>query len=136
MKLFSFLLILISTTAMATADLSTYHAPEDLKNIYVQPLGSNKHSSEFIIFIRDEVKPHYHQHHTELIYVIEGEAVLNLNSTKQIIKPGDFIKIEEGNVHSVSVTSPIPLKVLSVQTPEFFGKDRVYIAEEGKSNDK
>lgn len=68
-----------------------------------------------------------HQTHTELVYVIEGEGVFRLDDTKQIIKSGDFIRINKGVIHSVIVTSETPLKVLSIQTPKFEGKDRVFI---------
>jgi quercetin dioxygenase-like cupin family protein len=126
----SFLLIFIilnltnNTTVKASADLSVYNAPE---NIHITPIGSSETASEFVIFIRNEVKAHFHKTHTELIYVLEGEGVFRLGETKQIIKPGDFIRINKGLVHSVMVISPKPLKVLSVQTPKFEGNDRTFI---------
>lgn len=120
-------LSMVTLYASAGTDLSTYTAPDDLKNIHVQPLSTSKHASEFIIFIKSSVKAHYHEHHTELIYVLEGEGIFYLGETKQMIKAGDFIRINEGQVHSVKVTSETPLKVLSIQAPEFHGKDRVFV---------
>lgn len=120
-------LCIVLFTAFASTDLSAFKAPKVFDNIHVHSLNSNKHASDFIIFIKDEVKPHYHESHTELVLIIEGEGIFYLNDTKQIVKPGDYIRIEEKQVHSVKVTSKTPLKVLSIQTPEFFGKDRVFV---------
>lgn len=118
-----------SSKALSTVDLSHYQAPTNLENIHVERLSSSKTASEFIIFIRKEVKAHYHKEHTELVYVLEGEAIFWLGETKQTIKAGDFIRINENVVHTVKVTSAIPLKVLSIQTPEFTGKDRILVDE-------
>ncbi len=116
-----------SSFLVTAADLNSYVAPKDMKNIHVERLGSSETVSEFIIFVKDEVKGHYHQHHTELVYVLAGSAIFWLDETKQLIKPGDFIRINQGVVHRVKVTSAEPLKVLSIQTPEFKGKDRIFV---------
>lgn len=122
-----YLLNLLITPVFAGADLSTYTAPANMKNLHITELGSSDSASEFVIFIRNEVKPHFHKDHTELIYVLEGEGLFYLDETKQIIKPGDFIRINKGLTHSVKVTSKVPLKVLSIQTPKFIGKDRYFV---------
>lgn len=111
----------------ARADLNSYSAPKDMKNLHIEALGSSETASEFIVFIRDEIKAHYHKTHTELVYVLEGTAIFHLGETKQLIKAGDFIRIDQGVIHSVKVTSKLPLKVLSIQTPKFVGKDRFFI---------
>ena len=116
-----------SNHCFAFRDLSEILAPAHFDNIHVEKLGSDSKVSEFIIFFKDEVKAHYHELHTELIYVLEGEAVMTLGETKQVIKAGDFIRIDQASIHSVKVFSDIPLKVLSIQTPEYNGKDRVFI---------
>ena len=40
---------------------------------------------------------------------------------------GDIIFIPMNTVHSLKVTSSIPVKVLSVQSPRFDGKDRIFV---------
>ncbi|GAA6206289.1 cupin domain-containing protein [Thalassotalea sp. SU-HH00458] len=125
--LFLFVICLLSTKAYAGTDLSTYTPPKDMKNLHIHELGSSESATEFIIFVRNEVKAHLHKEHTELIYVLEGEGLFYLDETKQIVKPGDFIRVNKGVVHSVKVTSQSPLKVLSIQTPKFIGKDRHFV---------
>lgn len=133
---FNFLLLcilsMLFSPAFAGADLSTYTAPSDMKNLHIEELSSSESSSEFVIFVRNEVKAHIHKEHTELIYVLEGEGLFYLDDTKQIIKPGDFIRVNKGVVHAVKVTSKTPLKVLSIQTPKFIGKDRFFVDLEQK----
>lgn len=128
---FNFLLfstvIIFSDLIFAGTDLSTYTAPSNMKNLHIDEISSSESSSEFVIFVRNEVKAHLHKEHTELIYVLEGEGLFHLDDTKQIIKPGDFIRVNKGVVHSVKVTSKTPLKVLSIQTPKFIGKDRFFV---------
>ncbi|NQZ08219.1 MAG: cupin domain-containing protein [Algicola sp.] len=105
--------------------LSEVKMPVDKDNIHVVKLGSDQHSSDFLVFVRKNVPPHKHVTHSESVYVIEGTGIFELNGKKINIGPGHYVKIPQGVVHSVTVTSDIPLKALSVQAPEFFGKDRV-----------
>ena len=44
-----------------------------------------------------------------------------------VIKKGDVIVIPKGTVHSVVTKSKKPLLVVSVQSPRFVGKDRVWV---------
>ena len=43
------------------------------------------------------------------------------------IVAGDYIRVAKGTPHAVKVLSSTPLKIISVQAPEFFGKDRVKV---------
>ncbi|WP_286234997.1 cupin domain-containing protein [Thalassotalea sediminis] len=117
-------------SAANTTNLQDIKAPARFDNLYVKPLGTNEHTSSYAIFIKKEVKPHYHAHHTELVYILAGSAQFTLEQVTTNVKAGDFIRILPGKVHSVNVTSLKPLKVLSIQTPEFHGKDRVFVTQE------
>jgi mannose-6-phosphate isomerase-like protein (cupin superfamily) len=96
----------------------------DNKEIDVHRLYSDSLSSSYVIYIEKEVKAHHHKTHTELLYVLSGTGVFRLADKKQIIKEGNYIAIPRGVTHGVEVTSKEPLKVISIQTPEFMGKDR------------
>ena len=124
------LIFSVNIKAFAFVDLSEIKAPAELKNIYAKTLGSNKDATAVVLFIAKSVAPHYHAEHTELIYILEGEAILALDDTRQVIKAGHFIRVEPKVIHAVQVTSDIPLKVLSIQTPEFSGKDRIFVKKE------
>jgi len=104
--------------------IGSFQATEQYDNIHVVPLNSNKDASDYVIFIKEKVKAHYHAEHTELVYILEGTATMWLGDEVKKVTTGDYIRIPPMVIHSVEVTSEMPLKVLSIQTPEFKGKDR------------
>ena len=125
MKLF-FLLVPCFVFAQNVQSLKEIKAPAKYENIHVVKLSSDKHVTNFVIFVKNSVRAHKHLLHTETLFVLEGEARIKIGNETRTIKSGDFIVVAEGIIHSVEVTSKIPLKVLSVQTPEFLGKDRIF----------
>jgi len=96
-------------------------------NVNVHALCSDKFESSYVIWVQDSVKPHYHKQHTELIYVLEGKGRFYIGDTSYLIKPGDFFRIPQGKIHSLKSTTPHEIKVISIQTPEFKGKDRFWM---------
>ena len=103
---------------------------ESLKTIKVLPLATDTNSSSYAIFIKDKVAAHYHAFHTESIYVMSGTAEMQLGDSTYQIKKGDFVNIPPNTIHAVKVTSEEWLEVISVQAPQFLGKDRIFIKEE------
>lgn len=119
-------LFVFSQSTFAT-NLFAIAEPKNLENIHVVKLGSDQHSTEFLIFIKQQVPLHYHKEHTETVMFISGSATMQLGDKTLEIIAGDYIRIPAGTHHSVTVTSKQPLKVLSIQAPEFLGEDRVMI---------
>lgn len=97
----------------------------DFENIAVTKIAEDSLSSSFIIQVKNEVAEHKHLFHTENVYIIEGEGSMMLNDSIFNILPGMHIFIPANTFHSVKVTSEIPLKVLSIQSPKFDPSDRV-----------
>lgn len=110
-------------------DLHHAHPSEDYENVHIQKLDSDPRVSTFLIWVKESVKEHYHKDHTEVVYVLEGTGTLMLGEREQELHPGDYIFIPPGTRHSVKVTSKDPMKVISVQTPEFDGSDRVFVTQ-------
>ena len=98
----------------------------DYDNLYIKKLSSDSLSTSFAIWIKLKVKLHKHAFHTEHVYVLEGSGDFTLGDTTQPIKKGDLITIPKNTWHGVEVTSKVPLKVVSIQSPEFKGIDRVF----------
>ncbi len=125
------LLILVLLTGYGQAqditNVKELQADEAYDNIKVQRLYSDSHATNFVIWVKSEVRPHIHEHHSETLYVLEGEAEMQIGEKLVTIKPGDLFTVPEGTVHAVKVTSSEPLKVISTQSPEFLGKDRKFI---------
>jgi mannose-6-phosphate isomerase-like protein (cupin superfamily) len=122
------LLIWVATglKAQRYQQLDTVKAPASYENIYSRLLYSDSLASSFVIFIKKEVKEHKHASHSEHITVLEGEAEMKMDETSFKIKKGDVIFVPKNTWHSVKVISKTPLKVISVQSPNFDGKDRIF----------
>ena len=95
----------------------------------VKHLASDSLCSTFFIVIPGEVKSHYHAHHTENVIIAEGKGLMKLGNKEFKIRKGDLIVIPKGTVHSVRSTGKKALKVISIQSPYFDGKDRVLVTE-------
>jgi len=122
------ILLTLLVTSVSQAEqtaMADIKAPADLDNIHVVKLYSDKHASDFIVFVKKSVPLHKHAFHSETIYILEGTGIMRLGDETFEVKPGDFIKVPEGTPHAVKTTSEMPLKALSIQAPEFFGKDRI-----------
>ncbi len=102
-------------------------AKADYENVKVLPVHTDEAVSSFIIFVKKAVAPHYHKDHSEHVVVLEGKGLMQLGDEQRKIRKGDIVVIPKGVVHSVRVTSRKPMKVLSVQAPEFKGKDRIFV---------
>ncbi|TSE11427.1 MULTISPECIES: cupin domain-containing protein [Aquimarina] len=121
---------LISTTILwSQGKFSAYDIKPDkeFENVLVKKIFTDPHTSTFVIWIKNEVKPHQHLKHTEQVFILEGKANVWLNKEEIVVQAGDWITIPEKTIHAVKVISETPLKVISIQTPEFKGKDRVFI---------
>lgn len=114
--------------AQAHFELDTLQPPAEYENVYSQKIASDSLQSTFVIWIKKDVKGHFHQVHTENIIVLEGKAEMLFNGKTIIVKKGDYLNIPKGTRHSVTkVLSKKPLKVISIQSPNFDGTDRVFI---------
>lgn len=96
-------------------------------NIYNSPAFGDSLASSFVIVIKKEVKLHKHLKHSEHVVVLDGEGIMKLDQKEIVIKKGDLVFIPKNTPHAVKTTSKQPLKVISIQAPNFDGKDRVFI---------
>lgn len=126
MKLLIFCVMISSSFAQSIQSIHDMKAPTKFDNIHKIDLASDENSSSFLIFVKKEVKAHIHAKHTETVYVLEGEADFYLNDAWKKIKAGDIIIIPKNTIHAVKVTSKQMMKVISVQSPKFIGKDRIF----------
>jgi len=133
MRLLTLLLILISARAFAQQvdNLPSLKQKQPYENIVTQTMSSDSSFTSTVIWIKSEVKPHYHANHSEQVLVIEGEGQMLLGHQTFFVKPGDLIYIPKGTIHALRVTSKLPMKVLSIQTPQFDGSDRVMVQPTG-----
>ncbi|MCP4440269.1 MAG: cupin domain-containing protein [Aureispira sp.] len=132
------LLLIFSVNTQAQVDIKKFGdvvADEEYENVKVMPIHSDRNTSVFVIFVKKEVKKHFHQYHTEVVTVLEGKGEMFMNGKVFDVKVGDCIVIPPGTEHAVITRSGKPLKVLSVQSPEFEGEDRIYTEDEDEEEE-
>ena len=130
-----FIIILLATCSLKSRSQTfmttdTIGATSQSTGIYNRALFGDSLASSFCIVIKTEVKAHKHQHHSEHVFVLEGEGTMTLDGRKFTIKKGDLVFIPKNTVHAVRTTGKQALKVLSIQAPLFNGLDRVFVEEQ------
>jgi len=128
-KIFAFistLLITLNFIGQTVTNFDSIQPSEDYENIHVQKLDSDSLSTTFAIWVKLKVRMHKHAFHTENVYVSEGEGTFYLGDEQFPIKKGDLIVIPKNTWHGVDVTSTTAMKVISLQSPEFKGNDRIF----------
>ncbi|HUU45334.1 MAG TPA: cupin domain-containing protein [Acidobacteriota bacterium] len=83
-------------------------------------------SSMHLTQVRGVVRGHHHAHHSENIWVVRGAGRLVLGDQKYKVMAGDIVHIPKGTSHSFHNLGAVPAVVISVFSPGFDGKDRVY----------
>ena len=69
-------------------------------------------------------RPHFHRHHEEAFYVLEGELTVRVGSSKIVAPVGSFVVVPRGVVHQPSNPGTQPTRVLLVFSPG--GMDRFF----------
>lgn len=140
MRLFILLLLATFCSPLAAQILTQNTAElapkEDYNNVKAVTLHDDENTTIFMIFVKKNVRKHLHQYHTEVITVLDGKGRMFLGGEYLDIKKGDQIIVPPNTPHSVVTTSSKPLQVLSVQTPQFFGQDRTFLAEDTPEESK
>lgn len=99
---------------------------KEFENIHIKKISSDSSSSTFAIWIKQKVKLHKHVYHTENVLIDKGFGEFQINDSIYKVAAGDWIVIPKNTWHGVVVNSKSTMKVISVQSPEYFGKDRIF----------
>ncbi|MBL7943322.1 MAG: cupin domain-containing protein [Flavobacteriales bacterium] len=119
------LLITSVCCAQRVADLPSRPAKGEVENVYIEKIADDSLATAFEIWIQGGVKYHFHEHHTECVYILQGDGEMVLGEETMHVKAGDFVMIPKGTPHSVMAINR--MKVLSVQTPQWTTEDRKFI---------
>jgi quercetin dioxygenase-like cupin family protein len=95
----------------------------------VIPVASEEDASiNFVQMVPGTSIPlHYHDSHDELVYIIEGEGMMEINGEELILQPFNMLYIPSGAIHSLTAINDKNLKAISIFAPAFDGVDRVYV---------
>ena len=115
---------LISQNYVASFD--SIQPEKNYENINVKKLFSDINATTFAIWVKKSVRLHKHVQHVENVYISEGNGEFQLGDSTYKVKSGDLIIIPKNTWHGVVVKSKEPMKVISIQSPEFIGNDRIF----------
>lgn len=118
-----------TSSAQTAVQLSSIQPDTSFTNIHVQKLASDSLVSSFLVWVKDSVTVHKHAFHSETLLILEGKGILTVGDQRLKVKAGDFINVPTSSWHSLVVTSRKPLKALSIQAPQFLGKDRLFMGQ-------
>ena len=122
----SFLFLINLVSAQTIKSIFDLEPKEAYDNIYAQNIDTDSLSTTFAIWVKLKVKMHKHVNHVENVYIIEGNGEFTVSDSTYKVKKGDLIVIPKDTWHSVNVSSKNPMKVISIQSPEFKGLDRIF----------
>lgn len=125
--LICFLSVAASNYGQTVNILPEITGDEDFENIQSILLSDDSLSTAFLISVRHRVPLHYHEYHSEHVFILEGHGIMELGADTLNIFPGVHLHIPAGTRHSVWVNSDNPLKAISIQTPHFDGTDRIIL---------
>ena len=108
------------------ASINEIYPDKEFENIHVKKISSDSSSSTFAIWIKQKVKLHKHVYHTENVLIDKGFGEFQINDSIYKVAAGDWIVLPKNTWHGVVVNSKSIMKVISVQSPEYFGKDRIF----------
>ena len=82
----------------------------------------NDAASIHLVDIQIDPVPHYHEKHTEIYYILEGEGFIELDGEKTPVKPGTAILIPPGVRHRALGR----IRLLNVPIPPFDPADELF----------
>lgn len=83
-------------------------------------------SSVHLTQIRGSIESHRHLSHDENVWVIRGAGRLTMDGVRHKVAAGQVIHIPKGVPHSFHNMGSHPTVVISIFSPGFDGKDRIY----------
>jgi oxalate decarboxylase/phosphoglucose isomerase-like protein (cupin superfamily) len=110
-------------------DLAQQKSVDPKDGLNITQVASGKNASVNLVMgpTGSILKMHYHQYSDEITYCIKGQAVMNVSGKELVMKAGDLMYIPALMLHGSEVTGNETLQLISIFTPPFDGKDRIYV---------
>jgi quercetin dioxygenase-like cupin family protein len=105
--------------------LSIYYLADDAQS-RSDIIATDSLQSVHLHQIRAGIESQRHLHHSETIWVFRGAGRLTIGNEKHKVSAGTVITIPPGTSHSFYSLGKMPAVLISVFSPAFDGKDRVY----------
>jgi quercetin dioxygenase-like cupin family protein len=86
--------------------------PQDAENIFLLPIREKGKIFQFVGYVRDTIPDEEHDDMTESFFILEGTCTLMIDHEAYHFGAGDYFELPVNSVHSVKVTSDMPLKAV------------------------
>jgi len=93
------------------------------------PLLKGPNCSFNLAQLNTVVKNHYHKDHDEVVYLVRGNGLVTIAGKEYRVSPGYAYLVPQGTIHRFVNLGPDPAVVLSIFSPAFDGKDRIFVEE-------
>ena len=90
-------------------------------------LAYDELAASFLLTIPTETKMHYHKDHSEHIMLIEGNGMVLMGYKTIKLKKNELIFITKGTPHKIINNGKGKLKILSIQSPFYSGRDIIIL---------
>lgn len=110
-------------------DTAQQNSVDTKDGLNIAQVASGKNASVNLVMgpVGSVLKMHYHQYSDEITYCIKGQAVMNVSGKELVMKAGDLMYIPALTLHGSEVTGNETLQLISIFSPPFDGKDRIYV---------
>lgn len=89
----------------------------------IQTLRQTREASFHLVRIRGAEKPHVHDRHDLVVFILKGKALIHLGDETGEVGPADVIEIPRGTLHWAETVGGRTAEAYIVFTPPFDGKD-------------
>lgn len=97
---------------------------ERQKAIAVKPIYRSTESSAFLIRLKGNELPHYHDHHDLSVSLLSGKSIIHFKDHEHTMMPGDVVFVPQGTLHWAENIDPAESIVFAVFSPAYSGKDK------------
>lgn len=93
--------------------VATIQPPADhQRNLFTHVLRQDESVTQFLVWIRREIRPEDHHDEHESFLILEGTCTCSIGGEQVDLGPGDYLAVPLDLEHTVRVTSDIPVKTI------------------------
>ncbi len=85
--------------------------------------------SGLLVQVRGSLPPHFHKLTHEVVFLVRGEGLFQLETERIAIKTGAVMRISPGQVHTFTNQGPAPAVFFVVTSPRWDAQDRFMVKD-------
>ena len=97
--------------------------------VRITKLVESPDMSGLLVQVRGSLPPHFHKLTQEVVYMLSGEGLLQLDADRIPIKAGAVVRIPAGRVHTFTNQGHAPAVFFVVTTPRWDEQDRFMVKD-------